>query len=390
MDTHEQAIQAHMLHARQKQFERMVARQQQAGRNAEAQKNGSGDYIPLPAEMAVASGFVRSSYDGLAITHPTDLSFIGEKPNHVVNFEAACKQNNSPAVQSIVSLETCTPAFLHHGLTIALGAGNIEVARYLLSAGAPIVGRTAGHVLSAPSDKQITLFELLTQHGWTPNTPGEQGVVLLPKTVTNPPLLRWFLAHGANPNLGPSGLKPEATGKSCAALEAAAARGDVEAVGLLLDAGAEIQNGNPLHYAAGACQPGTQHVQMGSMQLDANVLPPNTLQVASKEFDVSRIPVMALLVERGADVNQRGESRLVAHHAIMYAVMAGAVERVRWLLAHGADPEARGAWGSAVEYVATMGSEAMRMVVEEGVQARQPNFGLMHNTLVVRTKPGPS
>lgn len=125
------------------------------------------------------------------------------------------------------------------------------------------------------------------------------------------------------------------------------------------------------------------------MQLEANVLPPNMLRVASKEFDISRIPVMALLVQHGADVNQRGESRLVAHHAIMYAVMAGAVEQVRWLLAHGADPEARGAWGSATEYVAMVGSDEMKTVVTEGIRARQQNMEFGHDTLVVRTKPGP-
>ena len=60
----------------------------------------------------------------------------------------------------------------------------------------------------------------------------------------------------------------------------------------------------------------------------------------SKEFDESRIPVMALLVEGGADVNQAKISRhMVARYVIVHAVMAGAVERVRWLLEQGLDPE---------------------------------------------------
>lgn len=395
IDSRERIIRERMTHARQQQFETMVARQQQAKRNAEAQLNGSSDYVPLPAEMALASGYVRSSYDDLPITLPTDLGFTADKPESAVSFETACTTNDVYTTQSVISREQCSPAFLHHGLTIALSVGNIGVSRYLLSAGAPIIHRTARSILSAPADKQIALFDLLFQHGWTPNLPDEQGVVLLPTTVTNLPLLRWFLDHGADPNRGPSRLKQYVTNESntnsCAALEAAAACGDVEAVRLLLDAGAEIQNGNPLHYAAGACQPSAQHLQMGSMQQNAYVLPPNMLQVASQEFDRSRIPVMALLVERGADVNQRGESRLVAHHAIMYAVMAGAVERVRWLLAHGADPEARGAWGSAAEYVATMGSEEMRIAIEEGIRARQRDDGLVHGTtLVIRTKAGSS
>ena len=132
----------------------------------------------------------------------------------------------------------------------------------------------------------------------------------------------------------------------------------MEAVRLLLDAGAQIQHGIPLHFAAGACPPGAN---------------PHTGRVTpSKEFDTSRIPVMALLVERGADVNQAEESRhMVARYAIVHAVMAGAVERVRWLLERGADPEAKGAWGSAVMYATRMGSEEMRSVIDEWVRGKK-------------------
>lgn len=41
------------------------------------------------------------------------------------------------------------------------------------------------------------------------------------------------------------------------------------------------------------------------------------------------------------------------------AGMAKDVERVRWLLEHGADLEARGNWGSVADYTAAMGSEEM-------------------------------
>jgi hypothetical protein len=80
---------------------------------------------------------------------------------------------------------------------------------------------------------------------------------------------------------------------------------------MLLDAGAEIRNGAPLHSAAGVCPLG----------LNPHY-PPVT---PSKKFDTSRIPVMALLVERGADVNQREETRhmVVVLYPILYAVMAG-------------------------------------------------------------------
>ena len=80
---------------------------------------------------------------------------------------------------------------------------------------------------------------------------------------------------------------------------------------------------------------------------------------------------MALLVERGTDVNQMDRSRqMVPRYAIVHAVMAGAVERVKWLLEQGADPELKGAWGSAVTYAKSQGSEEMISVVEEAVRAR--------------------
>ena len=145
---------------------------------------------------------------------------------------------------------------------------------------------------------------------------------------------------------------------SCRALERAASIGDVEAVRMLLDAGAKISHGVPLHYAAGARLHDEGKYARGATQ--------------SQELDEGRIPVMALLVERGADVNMRWESRhLVVRYPISYAVNVGAFKRVRWLLERGANPELRGQWGSAVDYVQKAGSEEMKRVVLEGWNARR-------------------
>ncbi|KAJ6118859.1 hypothetical protein N7471_013479 [Penicillium samsonianum] len=313
-------VEARMLH-----MQTMIARQQQA----RIARNNS--HVPIPADINLASAFVQSSYADLPITHPTDNGSIGSPPAYLITYETACRTGNLSLVQAFISSETRSPEFLHHGLILALESGHAEMAHYLLSSGAPIVRHTPARILYAPAHLQIFLFEVLAHYGWTPNIPGNYGALLLPKVVTNPPLLHWFLAHGTNPNLGAQQNskfdETELDLHSCAALEAAAARGEVGAVRMLLNAGAEIKYGRPLHYAAGAVSPGA--APEGAM---------------NREFDASRIPIMALLVDRGADVNQGGESRLVAHHPIMYAVMAGAVERVRWLLERGADPEARGAW----------------------------------------------
>ncbi|KAJ5725482.1 uncharacterized protein N7483_006839 [Penicillium malachiteum] len=300
-----------------------------------------------------------------------NINSHNEQITHFASYEAACREGNLHTVHAVISSQPQSAAFLHHGLILALETGNVDVARYLLSSGAPVTPNTPVHILSAPPNTQIPLFELLAQSGWGPNIPGDYGAVLLPKVVTNLPVLCWFLAHGANPNLGAqhdsTDIAAQPNPQSCAALEAAAARGSVEAVRLLLDAGASIHYGTPLHFAAGACSPG--------------IVPRS---VVSREFDTSRIPVMALLVERGADVNQMGQSRVVVHHPIMYAVMAGAVERVKWLLEQGADPEARGAWGSAAEYVEMVGSEDLKSVLRQGINLRA-NGGL-HESLTIRPR----
>ncbi|KAJ5417124.1 uncharacterized protein N7487_000674 [Penicillium crustosum] len=355
MSSQQQRQQQLILMARRRRMQMITAKRQPNTSRASGTLSGQ--------QMQPQSGTMGSKYDDLPILEPGDIIFIGENPKGVGlvpaffgPFESACQHGPLSIIQSIVSSKNLTPAFLHHGLTRALRSGNIEVVRYLLASGAPIVRETPSNIFFVTLEQQIALFELLTQHGWTPNTPGYYGSTLLPRTINSLPLLRWFIDHGANPNLGVQRTTHDRRGgpdtSSCAALEAAAVRGEVEAVRMILDAGAKIQNGVPLHYAAGARPPGAN---------------PHTGRVVpSREFDADRIPVMALLVDRGADVNQREESRhMVPQYAIVHAVMAGAVERVKWLLEHGADPYIRGSWGSAAEYARTSGNEEIIKVIEE-------------------------
>ncbi|KAI9653655.1 MAG: hypothetical protein M1821_007002 [Bathelium mastoideum] len=363
MSSRQQQLQEQIMRdARHCQMQMMAAQQQRdAQARISTQDTMDGNSVP-PQSQAGHIRTMGSALDDVPI-QPADYDPNSPifDPARLSAFESACRDGPQSAVASMLN-STSTPYFLHHGLESALSAGNAPVVAYLLSVGAPIARATPSNILiSAPRDKQIPLFELLSEHGWTPNTPGLYGEVLLPQVVKNPLLLKWFLDHGANPNLGAQRdsrdrLGPSDT-KSCAALEAAAAHADLSTVRLLLDAGAEISNGYPLHSAAGACPPNTNPHQ-------ARVQP-------SKEFDKARIPVMEELVKRGADVNQKLESRYMEPRwAVELAVMAGAVERVGWLLERGADPERKGKGVSAREYAEKLGSEEMKKVMEEGTRAR--------------------
>ncbi|KAF2228925.1 ankyrin [Viridothelium virens] len=315
--------------------------QQQAGQISSAQNAGG---------MAMAPQYTNQSMGSALDDIPIQDADYNFPPTRTASLESACREGSLDRVQSIVTSEQSTPRFLHSGLVSALAAGQVDIARYLLSAGAVISRAVPSHVLTAPKNQQIPSFELLAEHGWTPNSPGFYGDVLLPSVVTDLPLLRWFLDHGANPALGAQRDNRDRMGgsetNSCSALEAASRQGSVEAVRLLLDAGARVEYGLPLHSAAGAHPEGT------------NIYYPPVHP--TPEFDA------------GADVNQRDESRhMVPRLPILLATMAGAVERVKWLLEHGANPEADGTYGSALSHAERYGDREMKRVIEEGVKARK-------------------
>lgn len=314
-----------------------------------------------------------SIYDDLPIDFD-DVDIITDRDDmDLAALNSACRKGVLADVEAMVSNRNPprTRFFLHQGLLIALTAGHTDITHYLLSVGAPMLRETPTTILSAPVDKQIPLFQLLLDRGWSVNTPGFYGAVLLPRVVVtgNLPLLEWFLKSGADPNRGQQHDVRDRYGgsdhDSCTALETAAGQGNVEAVRLLLQAGAEIRYGIPLHFAAGSLPPGSNPFK-------------NSRVTPSVEFDRSRIPVMAMLVEHGADVNQaEEESRHMTggpRYAITKAVMAGAVERVRWLLTHGADPELKEpGYGSAALFAAKMSSEEMKRVIAEALRVRKGN-----------------
>lgn len=140
-------------------------------------------------------------------------------------------------------------------------------------------------------------------------------------------MLRWFLAQGADPNLGP-GDKTDTEDdpikgdnlpvpNSGGPLEVAAQCCSMKIVDILLDHGAKIKNSLVLHRAA--------------------------LRRTSES-----IPMMKHLFRRGADVNKQGAFAVVLQHGgtpLHVVACVGGVEVAQRLLDHGADPTITDACG---------------------------------------------
>ncbi|TVY74912.1 Ankyrin repeat domain-containing protein 17 [Fusarium oxysporum f. sp. cubense] len=282
--------------------------------------------------------------DGIPNKCPSDVELrVGLEADvpDFVNFRSACREGDLSTVKSIVSSQSRSPLYLHEGLDDALKNGKVGVSRFLLQSRAPIKRATPAAVLRAPADKQVALFQVLIEHGWTVNTPES----LLPEIFrsNNEPLFDWFLEQDANPNVaGPQNDLGQT-------LRLAASQGTVQVVQKLLNAGANMASSG-LYWAAGAYPEDSV---------------PNIRRVEpSADFDKSRIPVMELLLENGGDVNHRLETRHMEElYPIVNAVKAGAVERVKWLLSKGADPDLKGSWGSARDYAKLNSSDEMKQVL---------------------------
>ncbi|KAJ4012356.1 hypothetical protein NW752_008030 [Fusarium irregulare] len=282
--------------------------------------------------------------DGIPNTGPGDveirMGLEADVPGFV-NFRSACREGDLSTVKSIVSSQVHSQLYLQRGLDDALKNGKVDVSRFLLQCGAPMTRATPAAVLKAPADKQVALFQVLMEHGWTVNTPES----LLPQIFRtgNEPLFDWFLEQGADPNVAGPQNDPRQT------LRLAATQGTVQTVQKLLNAGAKMASSG-LYWAAGACPEGSV---------------PNIRRIEpSVDFDKSRIPVMELLLENGGDVNHRLETRHMEElYPIVNAVKAGAVERVKWLLSKGADPDLRGPMGSARDCAKRDSSDEVKQVL---------------------------
>lgn len=303
-----------------------------------------------------------AKYSDIAVIEDDDIYFLGHpedqpfsvtpKPPYFDDFKAACRQDQADRVRQIIAQNSCTPAMLHYGLVLALTAGSVDAARELLQHSAPIARRAPESILSAPLDRQRPLLNVLAAQGWTPSHD------LFMRSIPNVELMQWFLSHGIDPNYGvKQGTPYKAGGPSneCAdALEAAARAGSAEAIEILIAAGAKVAHGSPLHSAAGASPPAFVPYEKHALQ--------------PSDFDAGRIPAMPALVVHGADVNAKEETpHMTPAYPLVYAVQAGAIQRARWLLEHGADANLKGPYGSAAWYAANVGSEEMKALFQSHI-----------------------
>jgi len=191
----------------------------------------------------------------------------------------------------------------------AEGEGQPEALEYLLSLGGEICASTIGQTTSP------TIFEIFISHGWKVDDS------VFRSHLKHPDLVAFFLSHGANPNSKGSrgGFSP---------LDIAALRAPLETINLLRSHGATVgPDSRALHAAAQGEAP-------------------------------DRIPVMAYLLEQGADVNafatdlpapseamRSGRKGTALHTAYKWK----SEDAKGWLLARGADPTIKNEAGETPE-----------------------------------------
>ncbi|KAI9718521.1 MAG: hypothetical protein M1812_003972 [Candelaria pacifica] len=180
-----------------------------------------------------------------------------------------------------------------NGLRTAIHRDQPEIVRYLLDNGADIQDQSV--LSSTMFCRSVEIFETLIEKGWDINT-----FPILGSMLKDPELVKWFLAHGADPNIGEPGE----------ILNTAASASSVATFKTLLQHGTDISQSLSLHNAAGA-----------------------------KE-DISRIPMLTFLVdELGLDVNASDEMRGPNGRVgapLHYAIRTGGLEKVRFLVERGA------------------------------------------------------
>lgn len=271
-------------------------------------------------------------------THPV----IEPSTHHTLQvFSKACSTGDleSAALLAAGDHAPNNAYYLNFGLVSAIIHKQLDIVRYLLSHGAVIDDSVTAMAVKAAS---LPVFEILLSHGWDVNTSFLGGQTALLNLLPHVELIKWLLAHGADPNLGPP-LSPQPRSlpatDSGAVLDTAASIAIPETFGLLLQHGAKLENSLPLHATA----------------------------ASTSKADDESIPMMEYLLHLGVDIDGSDEARgfRALGTPLHYAIREKMTERVKFLLMRGSNVNVAGRGGiTALMLAQQTGKEELIALVE--------------------------
>ena len=224
-------------------------------------------------------------------------------------FTGICASGTLDEVRSFIERTSLLPEYFNRGIGAAMRDERLDILEWLLSQVSSIDSEIA---LPAALKRSTKIWEMLIEHGWDISSPVFDGASTLLMVLDDESLVRWLFDHGASlsppqPNVSlPSRIDPSLT-----CLDAAACHSTIATFDMLLAHGATKTHNHPLHAAAGC------------------------------RSDISRVPMMAHLIELGFDVNATDEDASTWNRIgtpLPHATRAQNTGHVKFLLENGADP----------------------------------------------------